>query len=187
MPCTEQPPFFADITQIPGGVRVVVAGELDIATAPAFSAALHDAAAAGGDVELDLTEVTFMDSKGLGALIEAQRDAGDDRPFVVIEASRTVRKVLKVTGLDRAFGTDRVDPPSQEIAGAVDVVTTGAADARAAYDGALDQNDDSIRAGRNPQFGRGALDVLRRRADDALDAVVVLGEATGEELTVPAS
>lgn len=185
MPCTEQPPFFADVTQIPDGLRVVVAGELDVATAPAFSAALKDAVAAGGSIELDLLGVTFMDSKGLGALIDAQRHAGDERPFVVVEASRAVRKLLKVTSLDRAFGTDRIDPPSQVIAGAVEVVTTGAADAKAAYDGALDQNDDSIRSGRNPQFGRGALEVLRRRADDAVDAVVVLGEATGEELDIP--
>lgn len=199
MPCTDDvartpstpndtaPPFSADATPIRGGIRLVVTGELDVATAPAFAAALSDALGAGGTVELDLAGVSFMDSKGLGVLVDAQRTAGDDRPIGVAEASRTVRKLLKVTGLDRAFGVDADDAPSVGIAAAVETVTADAVDAQNAYEGALDRNDDAIRGGRNPQYGRGAIDVLRRRAADARDAVVVLAEATGADLPVPAA
>src|SRR5438046_1667811 len=87
-------PLFIDTVQLQGGVRIVVAGELDLASAAEFGAALAE-----DDLhEIDLSEVTFMDSSALRVLIEAQQTA--DRPTpVIVAASAQVRRLLKVTGL----------------------------------------------------------------------------------------
>jgi len=49
-------------------------GDLDIASVGDLRAALSDAARVGaGAVVVDLTQVTFIDSSGLGALVELHR------------------------------------------------------------------------------------------------------------------
>lgn len=73
-------------------------GELDAFTAPDLGE--HVAAAETSTVELDLSAVTFMDSSGLAALIEAhQRLARDSRHLVVVDPSPVVARVLSVSGV----------------------------------------------------------------------------------------
>lgn len=56
-------------------------------------------------VRVDLQQATFIDSTGLGALIAGYRAAVDrDTPFVVVNPSVAVRRVLAVTGLCELFG-----------------------------------------------------------------------------------
>jgi anti-anti-sigma factor len=55
--------------------RIVAAGELDMATAPLVEARVH--AARAGHVVLDLRDVTFIDSGGLRAVIEAHEMLGE--------------------------------------------------------------------------------------------------------------
>jgi anti-anti-sigma factor len=57
-----------------GWVVVTVAGEMDLISSPAVRQKVHDAVAAGRrQVVLDLADVRFCDSSGVGVLIGARR------------------------------------------------------------------------------------------------------------------
>jgi anti-sigma B factor antagonist len=57
---------------IPNGTSMfMLSDELDMATRPILDAAIAGAVAAGGPVLLDLSGVTFMDSTGIGAILDA--------------------------------------------------------------------------------------------------------------------
>lgn len=84
--------------------RVVVRGEIDIATAGELERSLLAAADRGGPVEIDLRDTTFIDSTGLSALIRLATTMADppDPALVVLAAPQpAVRKTLMVSGLDR--------------------------------------------------------------------------------------
>lgn len=49
---------------------------------------------------LNLSDVTFIDSAGIGSLVELAGNADDaDREFVLEEPSARVRRILEITGL----------------------------------------------------------------------------------------
>lgn len=78
---------------LPEGVRVEVDGELDAYTVRLLVRALTDCADDGHDrVEVDLTEVGFLDSTAALALVEA----ADGRRLTVVGASSPVLAVLQV-------------------------------------------------------------------------------------------
>lgn len=81
---------------------VTVAGAVDIASRGAVLDDARAALAAPGTKQLvlDLEQVDFMDSSGIGALIEVGGDAQDAGiDFVLRRPSARVRRVLQVTGL----------------------------------------------------------------------------------------
>jgi anti-anti-sigma factor len=81
---------------------VALTGELDLAAADELNQVL-----AGqldrpdpGTVVVDLSEVTFLDSAALGALIKAfQRAQEIDRRFVVARPVHGVRRVMQIAGV----------------------------------------------------------------------------------------
>jgi anti-sigma B factor antagonist len=76
-------------------IRVVVAGELDIATVPELSP--HVTAGDDGDaVILDLAAVTFIDSTGLRLLIEAHAALGERLRIV---PSPACERLFEITGV----------------------------------------------------------------------------------------
>ncbi|MFZ5851119.1 MAG: STAS domain-containing protein [Actinomycetota bacterium] len=84
---------------------VVVAGEIDLDTAPALRAELLRLLHAGrARLILDFSAVSFLDSSGLGALIGARRRAQLTGTRVELAApSDRVLEVLRLTALDRVF------------------------------------------------------------------------------------
>jgi anti-sigma B factor antagonist len=85
------------------GWRVLVArGQLDVATAPQFRQALVEAQYGGESrVVVDLDEVEFIDSMGLGVLVGGVKRARSHRGrFVVVCSHPRVLRLLEVTGLD---------------------------------------------------------------------------------------
>jgi len=94
------------------GVRVTVAGEVDIATSPQLrDACLRAVNEGAGDVHLDLAGVTFLDSSGISVLVQAQqRLVALGRGFELRTVSRPARRVLEIAGLGPAFGL-AADPP----------------------------------------------------------------------------
>ncbi len=82
-----------------------LSGSLDIATSPTVRAALLEASERGDHrLIVDLTEVEFLDSTGLGALIGAQRRAnemGGELRLVVKEGQ--IVRLLRITGLLKIF------------------------------------------------------------------------------------
>jgi anti-sigma B factor antagonist len=85
-----------------GLTTVTVTGEFDRALAPKFA---REAACAAGNVEVDLSQVTFIDSSGISALLRLANAVRDDgRSFRVVKQSARVRRVLDLAGLEDALG-----------------------------------------------------------------------------------
>jgi anti-sigma B factor antagonist len=92
-------------TEHAGVPVVVLAGDLDIATAPKVRDTIVKLATSGHLLAVvDLREVEFLDSTGLGVLVgclKRFRTLGGDLRLVV--TTERVRKVFEITGLDHAF------------------------------------------------------------------------------------
>jgi anti-sigma B factor antagonist len=81
-------------------VSVKVTGDIDLATADKVGEALTEALAKGTAVWVDLSAVTFLDSTGIRALVQAHRKAsGQGTNLYVHGAQQWVAKVLEVTGV----------------------------------------------------------------------------------------
>ncbi|MEU4245671.1 STAS domain-containing protein [Actinoplanes sp. NPDC026619] len=91
-----------------GVFRLLVAGEIDMATADDLEAALTQAITAAGTTTViaDLAQLTFCDSSGIAAFDKAYRQATDRGvTFQVRNLQTGVRRVLEITGvLDRLLG-----------------------------------------------------------------------------------
>lgn len=96
-----------DIRSEHDGAAIVyrLRGSLDLATAPSLRAALVEAANEGKhDIVVDLTELEFLDSTGLGALIGAHRRAMENGGRVrLIVREGPISRLLNITGLMRIF------------------------------------------------------------------------------------
>jgi anti-sigma B factor antagonist len=90
------------------GVVVSVRGDVDVATAPALRAELHQAIGADGSrVIIDVSGMDFIDSAGLGVLVGALKRAREaDVVLVLRGVQSSPRKVLSITGLDEIFEID---------------------------------------------------------------------------------
>jgi anti-sigma B factor antagonist len=81
--------------------RVALRGEVDVLTVDQVRVALTEALAARPhDIVVDLSDLAFIDSTGLGALIfgfQRARDAGVR--FRLARPSPTVRQILVLSGL----------------------------------------------------------------------------------------
>jgi anti-anti-sigma factor len=95
--------FEGHISIIEEVVLVRLEGELDVASAPRFERVLSAALEKGAStVMLDLGKLTFLDSTGIHVLVWANRRATDQgSTFVLRSPTRTVLKVLRLTGIDR--------------------------------------------------------------------------------------
>ena len=82
------------------GAVVVVSGELDMASAPLFRAALEDAEPRGGRIVLDMAGLTFMDSSGRRERVAFQNSG---HVVDIRDASEPVKSVLKMAGLEDAL------------------------------------------------------------------------------------
>jgi anti-sigma B factor antagonist len=84
---------------------VVVTGEVDVYSAPALKESLTGLLDGGDSViVVDLSDVAFLDSTGLGALVEARAatsEAGGSLPLVC--SQERILKLFTITGLDGVF------------------------------------------------------------------------------------
>jgi anti-sigma B factor antagonist len=80
---------------------ISVTGEVDVATSPELLAAIADVCEQGhAQLVIDLSGVTFVDSSGLGVMVQAMHEFEDvDRLHLVVSEPH-VRKVFEITGLD---------------------------------------------------------------------------------------
>ena len=97
---------------------VWVSGELDMDTGPQLQEVLRKVADGGGrQVVLDLAEVTFMDSSGLGLLVvwfKALRDGGGR--LCLAAAQPPVRTVLALSAVDQVVDVyDSVDAAEEDM------------------------------------------------------------------------
>ncbi len=96
--------FHCDAESLGGSLGlVVVSGELDVATAPELRKLLDDLRENGEteDLLLDFSDVTFMDSSGIGVLVREHRLRC--APLHIVVQASEVTTILRLTGLNRIF------------------------------------------------------------------------------------
>ena len=98
------------------GVVVIAAGEIDLATSPQLREALLNPAVNAATVVLDLREVTFIDSSGLGVIVGQQKRAQErnERFAVAVGGAAAVQRILELSGLGKVL--DIVSDPQERIA-----------------------------------------------------------------------
>ncbi len=92
--------------EIQGNVAVVVIQEkrLDARLANDFKKYVQGLVAEGyTNLLLDLGEVQFVDSSGLGALVSNLKSVGSDGELELCSVNAPVQSLLKLTRLDRVF------------------------------------------------------------------------------------
>jgi anti-sigma B factor antagonist len=96
-----------------GAPRLVVSGELDLASAEELEGHLKQLEASEPDVlVLDLRELDFMDSTGLRTVIAADARAKDrGGRLVVVRAPEEVDRVFRLTRMDQHL--ELVDRPPE--------------------------------------------------------------------------
>jgi anti-sigma B factor antagonist len=95
-----------------GAALVTVHGEIDFANCDELAACVREAIENWSPpvVRVDLHGADFIDSTGLGALIEGYQAAVEsDARFIVVNPTAIFRRVLDVTGLSDFFGLSDVD------------------------------------------------------------------------------
>lgn len=80
---------------------VKLQGEIDVYTAPSLSEKLLPLTEqAGNDIKVDLADVTYLDSTGLGAFIHAYKSAQQhDSKLEIVHVKDRVFRLFEVTGL----------------------------------------------------------------------------------------
>jgi anti-anti-sigma factor len=83
---------------------IVVAGEIDMASAPKLEAAVADVVAEDpGGVVVALSAVDFMGSVGVRILVEAQQQIGAADRFAVVSKGSATRRPIQLAGLDETL------------------------------------------------------------------------------------
>jgi anti-anti-sigma factor len=93
-------PFSVEATGGSGPATVLVRGELDAATAPELGDRLEEIARSGRDVDLDLSDTSFIDSAGIRVLVRSLWDvqaAGSSLQLVA--TSPAAENILRITGI----------------------------------------------------------------------------------------
>ena len=96
-----------------GAILVAASGELDLAAAPRLATVLSMATSSSEPaVVLDLSEVDFIDSTALGAIMHASTEAeAAGKQMLVVALDGPVRRLLEITNLTGRF---RVYPSRDE-------------------------------------------------------------------------
>ena len=79
------------------GLRL--AGELDLATAPQLAEALLEFASSEGELHLNVSELTFLDSSGLHVILALARARGNDRPVVLLDPHTSITRTFEIAGV----------------------------------------------------------------------------------------
>lgn len=97
-----------------GGVTIrVEERRLDAAVATTFKDRVRNLAAHAGDVvTIDLSEVDFLDSSGLGAIIAIFKSMPAGRRLELIGVSPNVERVFKLTRMDSVLSFRLAAPPA---------------------------------------------------------------------------
>lgn len=86
------------------GQRLILSGELDLLTSPRLRASL-DQIPSGTKLTIDTTRLDFIDSTGVGCLLEAAERIG--RKHLTLRPGNATLRVLGVTGLADRFRIER--------------------------------------------------------------------------------
>ncbi|MFJ7218893.1 STAS domain-containing protein [Amycolatopsis sp. NPDC098790] len=107
-PRVEGTAVFASSRRVDGTLVLSIGGEIDLAGAPRLRPAMDAALAQKAAVLIvDLTEVTFLSSSGIGALVDIRRRAGQGTAVRVVATTVAARPIslTAVNQLMPVFGT----------------------------------------------------------------------------------
>jgi anti-sigma B factor antagonist len=87
------------------GIAVLkVDGDIDLATVPALEAAIDEALIPKPTgLVIDLSEVGFLASAGLQALVATHNNVSESAQFAVVANSAATSRPIQLTGLDQIF------------------------------------------------------------------------------------
>jgi anti-sigma B factor antagonist len=88
--------------------RYILRGEIDLAVAPQLRFELRAAIARdGADMLIDCTGLTFIDSTGIGLLLEANEALeATGRHMLIVNVAKGPRRAFEVLGLTGLLGDD---------------------------------------------------------------------------------
>jgi anti-sigma B factor antagonist len=101
-----------------GRVVVAASGEVDMLTAGRLREGVAEAGrvAGAGPVIVDLSQVSFLDSSGIQALLDGYHTAMVAGGTLTVRGAHgTVARVLEIVGLDRMLGVGTVDAQPLDI------------------------------------------------------------------------
>ena len=83
-----------------------LSGELDMASVSILTDALGGPLSRGGTIGLDVADLTFMDSMGIHALVDAVELLGERGHLVLFHPSPSIRRLIEICGLLGTIGID---------------------------------------------------------------------------------
>ena len=95
-----------EIAPLVNGKGLRLEGELDLAAAPRLTEAFLDLASSEGEVHLDLSEVSFLDSSGLRVILALARSRADIGSVVLLDPSAAVVRIFEIMGIDEHPGVE---------------------------------------------------------------------------------
>jgi anti-anti-sigma factor len=107
----QSPEPFQILERTANGRRVIApCGELDLSTA----AQLKERLAGNHDTVLDLSDVSFIDSTGIHAIVSTANSARSEAwEFTVRNPQPAVLRVIKLVGLAEHLGLENQTPPEE--------------------------------------------------------------------------
>lgn len=101
MSIAEEAPFELAVDESPDAVTIRVRGELDLATVPGFAEAVREAEDTGVKrLLIDLRELLFIDSSGVGELLRAtDRGRTNGHRLGFLRVDGPVEQTLRVMGV----------------------------------------------------------------------------------------
>jgi anti-anti-sigma factor len=95
-------PITTSVSHDDGVAVLTVSGEIDLATIPAFEAAIADALTQRPTALIvDLSAVDFLASAGLQALVAARENVSGVAGFAVVADGPATSRPIELTGLDQ--------------------------------------------------------------------------------------
>jgi anti-sigma B factor antagonist len=76
-----------------------LSGELDLASCDRATEALAPLVEDPGNIELDLSDLRFLDSSGIRVIVQAQRSLGERGSIVLRSPNRHIVKILEIAGI----------------------------------------------------------------------------------------
>lgn len=89
-------PFSIEVS----GRRMQLKGDLDIASADVFDRAVEPLALEGGEVVIDASDLSFIDSSGIRSVLGLARRLSGKGTLVVENAGEQVQRVLHIVSAD---------------------------------------------------------------------------------------
>lgn len=108
MSATADPLFETLIVDDRESLRILLKGELDLATVPAARDQIVAALASCPQLILDLDSLSFIDSSGIRLIIDTDRIArAQNCTLTITPGSDAVRRAFDLTGLNEALPFER--------------------------------------------------------------------------------